>query len=118
MKKTLILLALVAVAFAGCSAGMTTRKASLPEKKELAVWQVLRKADTGKAQFNIEDTWYIYCMNISYARSNGAGNTVNKSADPQCPVEKAEYLVYDKEMKTVVRDTVLSQESCADCHRR
>lgn len=120
MKKTLILIALAAVAFTGCSAGMTARKASLPEKKELEVWQVLRKAgaDKAKARFNIEDTWYIYCMNISYVSSERPRQTNGESMGGQCPVEKAEYLVYDKEMKTVVRDTVLSQESCADCHRR
>jgi len=118
MKKRSILVALAVAILAGCSAQTVVRKSPLPEKKELAAWQVLRRAEPGQTRFNIEDTWYIYCVNISYISSDAPRQVTSESMGGQCPVEKAEYLVYDKEMKSVVRDTVLTQESCADCHRR
>ncbi|MBI5467957.1 MAG: hypothetical protein HY891_02400 [Deltaproteobacteria bacterium] len=116
MKKTFLLIALVVLA--GCPARMAAKKGVLPEKKELEVWQVLSQAGEGKTRFNIEDTWYIYCMNISYVPVDRPRQMTNESMGGQCPVEKAEYMVYDKETKAVVRDTVLSQENCAGCHRR
>lgn len=116
MKKTFLLIALVVLA--GCSARMTAKKGALPEKKELEVWQVLSQAGEVKARFNIEDTWYIYCMNISYLPADKPVRMTGESMGARCPVEKAGYMVYDKETKTVVRDTVLSEKNCADCHRR
>lgn len=116
MKKTFLLIALVVLA--GCSARMAAKKDALPEKKELEVWQVLRKAGEAKTRFSIEDTWYIYCMNISYLPADKPARMTDESMGARCPVQKAEYVVYDKETKTVVRDTVLSEKNCAACHRR
>ena len=116
MKRVFLVMALVILA--GCSARNALKRSDLPEKKELEVWQVMRHAGEGKRRFNIEDTWYIYCMDLSYISVDKPGQTANESMGGQCPIEKAAYMVYDKETKTVVRDTVLPQERCADCHRR
>jgi hypothetical protein len=115
MKKTFLLIALVVLA--GCSARMAAKKDVLPEKNELEAWQVLSRAGEAKTRFSIEDSWYIYCMNISYLPADKPAETTGESVGARCPVEKAEYMVYDKGTKTVVRDTVLSGKSCAQCHR-
>lgn len=116
MKKTFLLIALVVLA--GCSARMAAKKGVLPEKNELEAWQVLSRAGDAKTRFSIEDTWYIYSMNISYLPADKPVETNDESTGVRCPVEKAGYMVYDKETKTVVRDTVLSEKNCAHCHRR
>lgn len=115
MKKTVILIALVALA--GCSAPTVVKKRTLPDKRESQVWQVARQAWGGNPRFSVEDAWYIYSMNISYVPSDGLSQVTNESMGERCPVGKAEYMVYDKETKTVVRDTVLSQDNCSGCHR-
>ncbi|MBI5587633.1 MAG: hypothetical protein HY889_04615 [Deltaproteobacteria bacterium] len=116
MKR--IFLVITTAILAGCSAQNAVKRGELPEKKELEVWQVMRHAGEGKKRFNIEDTWYIYCMDLTYVSGDRPRQMTNESMGGQCPIEKAAYLVYDKETKTVVRDAVLSQERCADCHRR
>lgn len=115
MKKTVLLIALVALA--GCSTPAVVKKKALPDKREFQVWQVARQAWGGNPRFTVEDAWYIYCMNISYIPADRLRQTTGEPMGGQCPVEKAEYMVYDKETKTVVMDTVLSQENCSDCHR-
>lgn len=117
MAKIFLIISLVII-MAGCSAQRVARKGVMPEKKELEVWQVMQHAGEGKKRFTFEDSWYVYCMDLSYVPAGVPRQKTVESMGGQCPIEKASYMVYDKETRMVVQDTVLSQGNCKSCHRR
>jgi hypothetical protein len=117
MVRIFLIISLV-IMMAGCSAQRVVKKGVMPEKKELEVWQVMRHAGEGKKRFTFEDSWYVYCMDLSYVSAGTPRQKTGESMGGQCPVEKAKYMVYDKETQMVVQDTVLSQSDCRSCHRR
>lgn len=85
-------------------------------KEEKPLWWVLQQMDPYSRNLEYEDRWYRYEADFMYIRPG-----VDIYMTPlfaQCPVESARYRVIDKSTGEVVRQEILTQIPCSNCHRR
>ncbi|MDO8426064.1 MAG: hypothetical protein Q7T24_00950 [Deltaproteobacteria bacterium] len=110
MRVFLVILSLVITA---CAAQTVVEE---PVKKELALWQVLQRMEKGQDAISCEDQWFRYSVELERV-VKGRFDNVN-AVYGQCPIDKAEFLVYDKETSRLISQEAVPQVPCDPCHRR
>lgn len=116
MKGLLVALALLITACSGPY--LFDDDDSALHKKEMALWQVLQRKETGKMDIHHEDRWYKYDVKLESVQRTRFTNVVTSAETSMCPIGKAEYTVTDRKTSEVLRKETLFQTPCGPCHKR
>lgn len=118
MKRLLVALALLMTACYGPHLSDDDDAGNPLSKKELELWQVLQRKETGKMDIHHEDRWYVYDVRLEGVQRTRFTNVVTSGESSMCPIGKAEYTVTDRKTSEVLRKETLFQKPCGPCHKR